>query len=142
VAVKLQYLLDLPVIAELTRPDGNRRVFTLFSQRQVTCAWAAPGMQALLQGVNGLHEGSRRARLLDFVNELLRSGPPVLPFDADAALWLVQENRRRERLHRQWSVTEAQTAAIAATRDLTLVTRGPSNYAGTPELRVEDWFRP
>src|SRR3546814_17547467 len=78
---KLSYLLDLSVIAELSRPNGNRRVFTLFQQRQGTCAIGAPASYALLRGITGLHDSARRAQLQAFCSGLLFSGPTVLPFD-------------------------------------------------------------
>ncbi|WP_028081131.1 type II toxin-antitoxin system VapC family toxin [Solimonas soli] len=137
---KLSHLLDLPVIAELSRPNGNRRVFTLFQQRQALCALAAPASYALQRGIELMHAGERRQRLLDFVAELLRSGPPVLPFDGEAASWLARHEPERAR--RAWSLLDGQQAAIAATRELALVTRNASAFAGIAGLRVEDWFRP
>src|SRR3546814_7412491 len=76
----------LSVIAELSRPNGNRRVFTLFQQRQGTCAIGAPASYALLRGITGLHDSARRAQLQAFCSELLLSGPTVLPFDQGAAV--------------------------------------------------------
>lgn len=137
-----RYLLDMAVVAELTRPNGNRRVFTLFAQRQSISALAAPVVFKLLQGVDTLPEGQRRTQLAGFVAELLRSGPPVLPFDREAALWLARETPRRRRLGRPWSVMEGQLAAIAGARELILVTRVPAAFAGTGQLVTEDWFRP
>ncbi|HEX4896416.1 MAG TPA: hypothetical protein VFV11_08825 [Solimonas sp.] len=139
---RLAYLLDLPVLAELTRPTGNRRVLNLFQQHQALCAVAAPVAGSLLRGVESLHEGPRRTQLTAFVAELLRSGPPVLPFDREAAIWLAREAQRRQRLARPWRTLEGQQAAIAATRELVLVTQRTGHYAGAEGLRCEDWFRP
>lgn len=136
------YLLDLPVLAELTRPAGNRLVLTRFLQHQHVCAIAAPIAYALLRGVETLPEGPRRTQLSGFVHELLRSGPEVAPFDRDAAIWLAREVPRRSRQGRTWSETEAQQSAIAAVRELTLVTRNPATYAGASGVKTEDWFRP
>lgn len=141
-ANKLLYLLDLAVLAELSRPTGNRRVFTWYEQRQRQCALAAPALYALLRGINGLHGGERQTQLGVFADELQRSGPQLLSFDGDAAQWLARERSERWRQERGWSVLEAQQAAIAATRELSLVTRNASAFAGIAELRVEDWFRP
>jgi predicted nucleic acid-binding protein len=139
---KPRYLLDLPVLAELTRPTGNRRVFTLFQQHQAICATGAPVSYALLRGVTGLRDLERRERLQRFVAELLLSGPPVLAFDHEAAIWLARAEIDDTRVRRNWTVLDGQLAAIAATRELTLVTRGGTPFAGLADLRVEDWFRP
>ncbi|HEY9546525.1 MAG TPA: hypothetical protein VIR56_10985 [Solimonas sp.] len=139
---KLSYLLDLSVIAELSRPNGNRRVFTLFQQRQGTCAIGAPASYALLRGITGLHDSARRAQLQAFCSELLLSGPTVLPFDQGAAVWLARSDIEQARMRRNWTVLDGQLAAIAASHDLTMVTRGAGTFAGLSDLRVEDWFRP
>lgn len=136
------YLLDLPVLAELTRPAGNRLVLTRFLQHQPACAIGAPIAYVLLRGVETLAEGARRTQLAGFVHELLRSGPAVAAFDLEAAIWLAREHPRRQRQGRVWSEIEGQQAAIAAVRELTLVTRSPATYAGASGVKTEDWFRP
>lgn len=141
-AAKLEYLLDLPVVAELTRPNGNRRILSLFAQRQLLCALAAPTLHALLRGIDSLPDGPRRQHLQAFASELLLCGPTVLPFDREAAIWLAGRSVERLRTQRNWSMLDGQQAAIAATRDLALVTRHASSFAGVAGLRIDDWFRP
>lgn len=136
------YLLDLPVLAELTRPDGNRRLFTLFQQRQALCAVAAPALTAWLRGLDGLPEGPRRQALSAFTVEWLRAGPAIVEFDREAAIWLAREAGRWDRAGRLWKRLDAEQCAIAATRDMALVSRLPHPLAGAPALRLEDWFRP
>lgn len=137
---KTLYLLDLDVLAELTRPNGNRRIVTLFAQRQAACALAAPALSVFLSGIESLSESPRKLALASFARELLRSGLPVLAFDREAALWLARETARRA--ERRWSTLEGQQAAIAVSTDHTLVTRAIAEYSGTAGLRIEDWFRP
>lgn len=141
-AARPRYLLDLAVLVELTRPTGNRLVLTRFRQHQHDCAIAAITAYALLRGIESLPEGPRRVPLAAFAQELLRSGPPVLGFDLDAARWLAHEAPRRERQYRRWNTLEGQQAAIAAVHELRLVTRSPTTYAGAENLATEDWFRP
>lgn len=136
------YLLDLPVLAELTRPDGNRRVFTLFQQRQALCALAAPAVYALLRGVERLPEGARRTQLGSFMAELLRSGPAVLAFEGEAAVWLARQATRWERQGRSWTRIDGEQAAIAAVNDLVWATRGPVALGWVEGLKIDDWFRP
>ncbi len=136
------FLLDLPVLAELTRPNGNRRVFTLFQQRQALSAIAAPAWVAWLRGLDLMPEGPRRQQLSAFSAELLRGGPPVLALDREAALWLGRQAGRWDRSGRAWKRLDGEQAAIAASQDMVLVTRLPHPLAGTEGLRMEDWFRP
>jgi tRNA(fMet)-specific endonuclease VapC len=139
---KLAYLLDLAVIAELTRPDGNRRVFNLYQQRQTSCALAAPALVAWLRGLDGLPESPRRQQLAAFTAELLHSGPTILSLDRDAAIWLSRQASRWDRSGRAWTRLDGEQAAIAATRELTLVVRSPYPLNGTDGLKLDDWFRP
>jgi predicted nucleic acid-binding protein len=113
---KLAYLLDLAVIAELTRPDGNRRVFNLYQQRQTSCALAAPALVAWLRGLDGLPESPRRQQLAAFTAELLHSGPTILSLDRDAAIWLSRQASRWDRSGRAWTRLDGEQAAIAASR--------------------------
>lgn len=137
---KTLYLLDMDVLAELTRPAGNRRIVTLFAQRQSACAFSAPMLSAFMTGLESLADNARKAALMQLARELLRSGLPVLSFDREAALWLAHEGARRR--ERRWTALQGQQAAIAATTEHVLVTRAMAEYSGTPSLRVEDWFRP
>ena len=137
---KTLYLLDMDVLAELTRPAGNRRIVTLFAQRQSACALSAPMLSYFLAGLESLADNARKTALLQFARELLRSGLPVLAFDREAALWLAREGARRR--ERRWSSLQGQQAAIAATTEHVLVTRAVAEYSGAPSLKIEDWFRP
>lgn len=130
------------MLAELTRPTGNRLVLTRFRQHQHDCAIAAVAAYTLLRGIETLPGGNRRSQLEAFAQALLRSGPPVLPFDLEGARWLAQAAPRRERQYRGWTAIEGQQAATAAVRELRLVTRNPGAYAGADGLATEDWFRP
>ncbi len=103
---------------------------------------AAVSAYSLLRGIEALPESPRRSQLEVFAQALLRSGPPVLPFDLDAARWLARVVPRRERQYRPWSAIEGQQAATAAVHELRLVTRNAGAYAGTEGLATEDWFRP
>ena len=136
------YLLDMAVLAELTRPAANRQVLTRFNQHQHASAIAASAAGLLLRGIETLPEGPRRTRLSGFIHELLRSGPQILPFDREAAIWLARAAPRRARQGRAWTMAEGEQAAIAAVREMTLVTRSPTTYAGASGLNTEDWFRP
>lgn len=139
---RVAYLLDLPVVAELTRPLGNRRVFTLFQQRQSRCAMAAPVLAALVEGVEQLPEGPRRQQLRAFVQELLRGGPEVVAYDREAALAQARQAARWQRLARPPGRLAQAQAALALARDWIWVTRLPQPIANTEGLRCEDWFRP
>lgn len=140
--MKPRYLLDLSTLAELSRPRGNRRVFTLFQQRQAACALGAPTLYALVRGIEELPDGARRQQLRAFAAELVRCGPPVLAFTAEAALWLAQQTSRPAHEREAWSPLDGRVAAIAASQQLILVTRNANRFAHARELMLEDWFRP
>ena len=85
-------------------------------------------------------DGVRRQRLTEFLAELLNSSLAVLPYDRRAALWHAQERARLVALGRTPAYVDGQIAAVAATNNLTLVTRNARHFTDFNNLRVENWF--
>lgn len=67
---------------------------------------------------------------------------PILPCDAEAALWRGQERARLERTGKTLARADGEIAAVAATRVLMLVTRNTTDYQHIGTLRTENWFQP
>ncbi len=63
----------------------------------------------------------------------------VLPYDREAADWQARERVRLERAGRPVPFVDAQIAAIAAVRGLTLVTANTRDFERFEGLSVEDW---
>lgn len=89
--------------------------------------------------VRRLPEGRRRDGLTEFVDRLAGRFP-VLAYDESAADWHATERVRLERDGFPVPAADAQIAATAVTRDLTLVTRNLVDFRRFRDLRVESWW--
>ena len=71
---------------------------------------------------------------------VIGSGMQILPYDEAAATWHARERARLLGLGRPQPYPDSQIAAIAATRNLTLVTRNTRDFECFDGLRLENWF--
>ncbi len=134
----LLYLLDTNVVSELTKPAPHGDVLRRFSEHEAQCALSAPTLDELVFGVERLTEGSRRLMLRRWLIGLL-DHVEVLPFDALAAQWLGRERARLAARGTPAPRTDGEIAAMAATRQLTLVTRNTADFEVFDGLMLENW---
>ena len=80
-------------------------------------------------------------RLETRVRDLIESGVRVLPFDTRAAEVYGALRASLEREGRRLDEPDLRIAAIALSRDLTLVTGNVRHFSRVADLRVEDWLR-
>lgn len=71
---------------------------------------------------------------------VVRPSMPIIPYDAAAAQWHGAACAALEAEGWPRPFADGQMAAIAATRDLILVTRNTSDFEFYAELHVENWF--
>lgn len=94
----------------------------------------------LAYGVQRLPAGRKRERLAAYLQGLLDTGLPVLPYDSQAALWHGQQRAQLETQGLRPAFADGQIAAIAATNDLVLVTRNLRDFAAFQGLQTLNWF--
>lgn len=80
--------------------------------------------------------------LVERVRDLVLSGLAVLAFDRSAAEVYGRLRAQLEREGRRLAEPDLRIAAIALTRDLTLVTGNVRHFQRVPDLRVENWLAP
>jgi len=83
--------------------------------------------------------GRRRSALKEYIEDDVGALYPILPYDAEAAVWHARERTRLERLGRTPPYVDGQIAAIARTNDLILVTTNTRHFRFFDGLVVEDW---
>jgi tRNA(fMet)-specific endonuclease VapC len=138
---RLKYLLNTNVFSELYKPEPNRRLLSKFETHRFAITMAAPTLHELRFGLLRLPDGARRATAVALLNTLLASGCDTLAYDHNAAEWHARERVRLARRGINIPCVDAQIAAVAATRELTLVTRNTSDFRHYSGLRVENWHR-
>lgn len=135
----MKYLLDTNVLSELVLKDPQEGVVERFQESESLMAIASVVWHELLYGVGRLPESSRRQRLDDFVQTVIRATLPVLPYDEAAARWHAEQRVRLSQAGLTPAFADGQIAAVAATRGLILVTRNESDFRNFEELKIENW---
>lgn len=135
----MKYLLDTNVLSEplLGRPNG--RIVRNLEERRDELATASTVWHEMLFVCHRLPPSARRATIQKYLDEVVRSSVPILPYDASAAGWHAGERARLAGIGRTPPFADGQIAAVAKTNDLILVTSNLSDYEGFETLRVEDW---
>ena len=87
-------------------------------------------------------ERPRTQELLGLIHQIITPNFAVLPFDADAA-WRYGELRAYlERRGTPIGDADTRIAAVALSRNLTVVTGNVRHFGRVPGLAVENWLRP
>jgi len=136
----LSFLLDSNVLSELTKAEANAGVMQQLARHRAVCATTTLVMHELAYGVALLAEGARKTRLQSFVSGLMDCGMAILPYDLDAALWHARERARMESAGLTPTFRDGQIAAVAASHNLTLVSRNLADFQHFQGLSSASWF--
>jgi predicted nucleic acid-binding protein len=131
------YLFDTDVISQVlrARPPIHliRQLARVPAEHQFTTAIT---LGEIACGAYKAH----RADLLERARAAVLTALVVLPFDSPAAERYGQTRADLERLGTPLAEPDLRIAAIAMTRDLTLVTGNTRHFSRIAGLRVEDWI--
>jgi tRNA(fMet)-specific endonuclease VapC len=117
----------------------NKRVLRKLELNGATCAIGAPVWHELVYGTSRLTAGKKRTALEEFLNNVVRTSFPILPYDEVAAEWHARERARLEEDGRTPPFVDGQIAAIAKTQGLTLVTANTKDFQCFATLKTIDW---
>lgn len=135
----MRYLLDTDTLSELLRrapsPSLIRRLAVTPAGEQCT---SSVTLGELLYGAE--RSPARGRQLAEQIERVLIPNLEVVPFDADAAREYGHLRASLERAGTPIGDSDTRIAAIALTRDLTIVTHNVRHFARVPDLRVEDWL--
>jgi tRNA(fMet)-specific endonuclease VapC len=135
------YVADTNIVSEIMRPRPNHNVQVQWQQHNTQIAITTVTWHELLTGTRLMSHSKRREAIHSFLFDTLQVTAPILPYDQTAAEWHAYERARLSQLGRPPSFSDGQIAAIAATNDLTLVTRNVADFAGFAGLTIENWFK-
>jgi tRNA(fMet)-specific endonuclease VapC len=133
------YLLDTNVISEPLRPAPDQLVLQHFETFQEQLAIPALVWHELWFGCLRLPASKRHSAIEEYLLQVISPSMLILPYDADAAAWHATERARLVHLGKTPSFVDGQIAAIAYTRDLTLVTFNIEDFKGFKDIQVVDW---
>jgi len=124
----IRYLLDTNVVSEPAKKDPYVAVLSRLRERGGQVALPSVAWQELIYGARRMDEGRRRDYLLDYLQEVIRPSMPIVPYDAAAARWHGWARAHLERRGHPTAFADGQIAGIAATEELTLVTRNTADF--------------
>jgi predicted nucleic acid-binding protein len=124
----LKYLLDTNVLSELFKKQPESKVVEwVAAADRESLFLSVLTLGEIRKGVEGMEKGSRKARLIQFLEKDLSAqfGERILAVDAETAeTWGVLEARSPRPL----PTVDALLAATALAHNLTLVTRNTQDF--------------
>ena len=133
----MRFLLDTNVISEAGKPRPNSKVLNWLFEHESACAVPCIAVAERYQGAFGIAPPHREKLLAEIEAFSLAAGDRLLPFDAAAArAWGEYVSRPALRRNPR-SYPDTQIAAIAISRNLTVVTRNTGDF---PEVSTLNPF--
>lgn len=139
--MSIRFLLDTNVLSEPIRSRPNERVLARIEQHEGEVATCAVVWHELLYGAARLPASRKRRAIEAYLERVVRTALPILPYDQESAAWHAQQRARLERRGRPPSAADGQIAAIAHVNELVLVTANVRDFRRFEGLDVQDWTR-
>lgn len=134
------FVVDTNTFSEPMKPEPNRKVLSRLTSRQVDWGTSATAWEEFTLGIRALPAAARRNELEAYRRGLLNGGLEIVPFDEPAADWMASERARLLKKAATPTYRDAQIAAVAASRELVLVTRNVEDFKGFRGLKIQNWF--
>jgi tRNA(fMet)-specific endonuclease VapC len=139
--VSLRFLLDTSVVSAPVAKAPRPHVIKRLEDHGHESAIAAPVWHELTYGCRRLPRGKRRDAIDAYLQDVVKTSFPILPYDEAAATWHGHERARLEGLGTTAPFVDGQIAAIAHLSGLALVTFNVRDFARYKELTVVNWDR-
>jgi predicted nucleic acid-binding protein len=137
-----RFLLDTNVVSETNVPRPDPRVARWIRGRRAEDLFLSATVVAeLASGIAVLPRGQRRRGLQAWLDHLVREAfdGRVLAFDAEAALIFGELVAAGHAMGRPPDIADAQIAAVAASRSLTVATRNLRDFEVFRLRLVDPW---
>ena len=138
----MNFLLDTNVLSEVRRPQPDRRVLEWLDQVDEDRVYLSViSIAEIARGVALLDKGKRKTDLAQWLEHDLpaRFEGRILQVDAPAALIWGKLLADAKRVGFGLSVMDGWIAAIALSKNLTLVTRNTRDFLQSGVLQLEPW---
>ncbi len=139
--MSIRYLLDTNVLSEPIKSHPDARTLECLAGHDGELATCSVVWHELSFGAARLAASKKRSAIEAYLEDVVRSVLPILPYDQEAATWHARERARLSRRGRAPSAADGQIAAIASVNDLILVTANVKDFRRFKDLVVEDWSR-
>ncbi len=135
-------VFDTNVLSELMRPAPNTAITSWVAEQATSSLHLTAVSEAELRyGLAIMSPGRRRDGLAHGLERMLRTGfaNRVLPFDSAAASSYAEIAAARRAIGRPMPEADCQIAAIARSRDMTVVTRNVRDFADAGIDVINPW---
>ena len=139
--MSIRYLLDTNVLSEPIKSHPDAHTIKSLSERDGELATCSVVWHELWFGAARLRASKKRSAIEAYLEEVVGSTLPILPYDQEAASWHARERARLRKRGRPPSAADGQIAAIASVNDLIVVTANVKDFRRFKDLVVEDWSR-
>jgi tRNA(fMet)-specific endonuclease VapC len=137
--VNLKYLLDTNIVSEPLRPQPTRNVIRRLRRHEDEIAIPSVVWHELRFGMERLPPSRRRTVVERYLEDIILATMPILDYDRGAAEWHAIERARLAARGETPPFADGQIAAIARTRELTLVTFNDVDFKRFQGIRVANW---
>lgn len=139
------FMLDTNIVSELMRASPNPNVMRLSNEREGLCAISSTTWNELLFGVQRMTAGKKKDLLFKDLIDDIQANFPIIEYDRHAA-WIQADIRSRlADAGIPIDFQDTQTASIAVSNNLILVTRNTKHFEQIQKvttLMMENWFSP
>lgn len=132
----VKFLLDTNAVSEPLKPKPNYALLNHLRTHETELAIPALVWHELLFGSCLLPEGKKRAIVKEYLTAIAWV---IYPYDAAAAHWHAEERARLAQIGKMPSFVDGQIAAIAVTKNLSLVTFNIKDFRNFKGLSLVDW---
>ena len=137
--MNLKYLLDTNVVSEPLRPQPLRGIMRRLRRHEDEIAIPSVVWHELRFGMERLPLSHRRTVIERYLEDVVLATMPILDYDRVAAEWHAIERARLVSRGETPPFADGQIAAIARTRELTLVTFNDVDFKRFQGVRVVSW---
>ncbi|MEM9008586.1 MAG: type II toxin-antitoxin system VapC family toxin [Cyanobacteria bacterium P01_F01_bin.86] len=136
----IRFLLDTNILSEPTKRHPNVRVMQQLAENSGQFAIASVSYHEVMVGYLRLPESQKRREIETYMQQSVDGVLEILPYDDTAARWHALERTRLMQAGKTPPYGDGQIAAIAATNNLTLVTRNTDDFQYFQDLQMANWF--
>ena len=136
----IRFLLDTNILSEPTKRYPNMRVMQQLAANSGQFAIASVSYHEVMVGYLRLPESQKRREIETYMQQSVDGVLEILPYDNTAARWHALERTRLRQAGKTPPYGDGQIAAIAATNNLTLVTRNTDDFQYFQNLQMANWF--
>ncbi|MGD1950620.1 MAG: type II toxin-antitoxin system VapC family toxin [Leptolyngbyaceae cyanobacterium] len=136
----VHFLLDTNILSEPTKRHPNEQVMQQLMKNSGQFAIASVSYHEVIFGYLRLPKSRKRREIEAYMQQSVEGVLEILSYDNTAARWHALERTRLMQAGTTPPYVDGQIAAIAATNNLTLVTRNTDDFEAFQDLQIANWF--